>query len=54
MRNLFLVIQRWPADHVTLLPTGNPPKRKKRENVGDSEMRDIYLKINVSSKEREA
>ena len=47
MRNLVLVIQRWPADHMTLHPTGNPPKRKKRENVGDAETRDIYLKMNV-------
>ena len=40
------------ADHVTLLTTGNPPKRKKRENVGNAEMRDTYLKMNVAQQRK--
>ena len=31
--------------HVTLLTTGNPPKRKKRENFGNAETRDTYLRM---------
>lgn len=52
MRNLLLVIQRWPADHVTLLTTGNPPKRKKRENFGNAETRDTYLRMNVAQQRK--
>ena len=52
MRNLLLVIQRWPADHVTLPTTGNPPKRKKRENVGNAETKDTYLKLNVAQQRK--